>query len=120
MSFWRNKVIEPALDAGTDSAIREQEEFLRQDPSNPHPHLALGALEYLRGNAEIAIEHFRKALELDPGCASAHVGLGRIYAVRGQTDLAWQHARAAAIAGNHSLLEQLERYPSASRPPERP
>lgn len=116
MSFWRDKVIQPALDTETDSAIREQEELLSKDPLNPRPYVALGALEHLRGNTDRAIERFCKALELDPGCAAAHVSLGRIFAVRGQNDLAWKHARAAASAGDRSLLDQLERYLNATPP----
>ncbi|MGH9440545.1 MAG: tetratricopeptide repeat protein, partial [Terriglobia bacterium] len=83
MPFWRQQVIQPALDAGVEAEIREQQELIRSDPANPLPHFALGTLAHLRGQTEAAIYHFKKAIELDASYAAPHSSLGRIYAVLG-------------------------------------
>lgn|SRR5487761_498008 len=115
MPFWRHHVIQPALDAGVEAEIREQEELIRSEPANPAPHFALGTLAHLRGQTEAAIRHFEEALELEPSYAAPHVSLGRIYAVRGDYEQALKHARDAAQRGDTSLLDQLDRYPKVSK-----
>lgn len=115
MPFWRDNVIQPALDSGVEAEIREQEKLIRSEPANPTPHFALGALAHLRGQTEAAIRHFEKALELDPSYAAPYVSLGRIYAIRGDYGRAWRYAQDAAQRGDSSLLEQLARY---SKPPD--
>ncbi len=112
MSFWRDKVIQPALDRDVDAAIREQRAILERDPNNTPAHFALGTLYHFSGNIETAIECFLRAIELKPDYAAPHVSLGRIYAVQGRFDLAWKHAQEAARLGDQSLVEQLERYPN--------
>ena len=114
MSFWRQHVIQPALDDGVETEIRTQEELIRSGPASPKPHFALGTLAHMQGQTEAAIRHLEKALELDPSYAAAHVSLGRIHAVRGDYDRAWKHAQQAAKQGDSSLVEQLARY---SKPP---
>ncbi len=112
MSFWRQQVIQPALDRDLEAAIAEQQAILERDPRNPRAHFALGSLFHLRGETETAIALYLKAIECDFEYAAPHVGLGRIYAVRGLYDLAWKHAREAESLGDRSLVEQLERYPN--------
>lgn len=119
MSFWRKHVIEPALGAEEQAAIREQQQLFEQNPSNPKPLYALGSLAHLRGEVDEAVRYFQAAIDLDPSYAAPHVSLGRICAVRGGTELAWRHAREAERLGDRSLVEQLERYPNAAKPPER-
>ena len=116
MSFWRDQVIQPALNADLESAIEEQQELLRRDSSNPRPYFALGTLAHLRGDTEAAIQFFLKAIELDPSYAAPHASLGRIHAVEGNDDLAWQYAREAERLGDASLFQQLERYPAVTQP----
>jgi tetratricopeptide (TPR) repeat protein len=116
MSFWRNAVIQPALDADFNTTVEEQRELLRKDPSNPHAYFALGTLVHFRGDTEAAIPFFLKAIELDAAYAAPHASLGRIYAVKGSYDLAWLHAREAERLGDPSLVQQLERYPAVRRP----
>lgn len=118
MPFWRKTVIQPALEAAENAASTEQQELLKQDPSNPKAHFALGSLAQLRGRPEEAIEHFSRAIEADPSYAAPHVSVGRIFAIQGNMSLAWKHAREAERLGDRSLVEQLERYPAAA-PPER-
>lgn len=117
MGFWRKKVIQPALDSETESALQEQQELLRKDPSNPRAYFALGTLAHLRGETTAAIEYFKKAIELDPTYAAPHASMGRIYAVQGDYELAWEQARAAERAGDSSLTQQLERYSKATQTP---
>lgn len=110
MSFWRDEVIQPALDRDVQEAIAEQQALVDGDPANPRAHFALGTLYHFHGQPDVAIALFQKAIELDPNYAAPHVSLGRIYAVRGLGDLARKHAREAARLGDRSLLEQIDRY----------
>lgn len=116
MSFWRKHVIDPALGSEEQAAIREQQELLEKDPANPKPYFALGTMAHLRGQVDDAIRYFLTAIELDPTYAAPCVSLGRIYAIRGESGLAWKYARDAERLGDSSLVEQLERYPNATRP----
>jgi len=114
MSFWRNQVIQPALDSDIDASVREQEAILARDPRNAPAHFALGTLAYFRGQVDAAVTHFLRAIEFDPAYAAPHVSLGRIYIVSGNYNEAWQHAREAERLGDRSLVEQIERYPRAT------
>lgn len=116
MGFWRDDVIQPALNAELETSVREQQELLKNDPLNPRTHFALGTLAHLRGHSESAVQFFLKAIELDPAYAAPHASLGRIYAIQGENEQAWEHAREASRLGDSSLLRQLERYPNASQP----
>ena len=111
MSFWRSQVIQPALDADIEAAVREQQAILVRDPKNAPAHFALGTLAHFRGETALAITYFLRAIELDPSLAAAHVSLGRIYVVQGRDDDAWKQVREAELLGDSSLVEQLERYP---------
>ncbi len=116
MSFWRKKVIEPALHSEEEAAIREQQKLLESDPANPKACFALGTMAHLRGQVNEAERYYLTAIELDPTYAAPHVSLGRIFAVQGKNDLAWKQAREAERLGDRSLVEQLERYPDATKP----
>ena len=109
--FWRDEVIQPALNTDVDAAVAEQRAILAQDPSNAKAHFALGTLSHFQGEVEQAMQHFRKAIELNPADAAPHLSLGRILAVRGEYSDAWQHARAAEALGASELVEMLSRYP---------
>jgi len=110
--FWRDDVIQPALDRDVDSALAEQQAILARDPNNAAAHFALGTLFHFQGQTNQAIRHFQKAIAHHPQSPAAHLSLGRIYAVDGQYELAWKHARAAESLGNRDLVEMLERYPN--------
>jgi tetratricopeptide (TPR) repeat protein len=115
MSFWRDNVIQPALNHDVEMAIAEQQAILARDPTDAAAHFALGTIRHMQGQTELAIQHFQSATEHDAGSAAAHVSLGRIYAVQGQYELAWKHARAAESLGNRELVEMLERYPNLGK-----
>jgi Flp pilus assembly protein TadD len=112
MSFWRDNVIQPALNHDVELAVAEQQPILERDPTNSAAHFALGTIRHFQGQTELAIQHFQSAIEHAPDNAAAHLSLGRIYAVAGQYDLAWKHAHAAEALGNRELVEMLERYPN--------
>jgi protein O-GlcNAc transferase len=113
MPFWRREVIQPALDTDVDTACKEQEAILAEDPNNAKAHFALGTLSHLQGRTDAAIQYFLRAIELDPAYAVPHISLGRIAIVRGSYAEAWKHAHEAERLGDRSLVEQLERYPQA-------
>jgi tetratricopeptide (TPR) repeat protein len=110
--FWRDNVIQPALDRDVNLAVAEQQAILDRDPTNAAAHFALGTIRHFQGQTVLAIQHFQMAIAHDPLSPAAHLSLGRIYAVEGQYDLAWKHARAAEALGNRELVEMLERYPN--------
>jgi tetratricopeptide (TPR) repeat protein len=109
--FWRDQVIQPALNNDVESAVAEQQAILAKDPNNGKAYFALGTLSYFQGSTEQAIEQFKKSIESDPRNPAPHLSLGRIYAVRGDYEFAWKHARAAEALGSRDLVELLERYP---------
>ena len=114
--FWRNDLIQPALDHDVKAAIADQHAILADDPTDASAHFALGTLTHFTGDTEKAIQHFEQAIQLDPTYGEAHASLGRIYAVRGDYELAWKHARAAEQGGDRSVVELLERYPCTPGP----
>jgi tetratricopeptide (TPR) repeat protein len=118
MSFWRNTVVQPALNADVDALVAEQQELLRREPANPRPYFALGTLAHFRGDTEAAISLFQKAIELDPAYVAPLISLGRIYAIQERYAIAWRYACKAENLGDPSLLQQLDRYPAASKPSE--
>jgi tetratricopeptide (TPR) repeat protein len=110
-NFWRDEVIQPALNNDVDDAVAEQRAILAKDPNNAKAYFALGTLSHFRGEIEQAIEYYRKSIELNPADTAAHLSLGRIHAVRREYAEAWKHARAAEALGANDLVEMLERYP---------
>lgn len=112
--FWRDKIIQPALDRDVESAIQEQRAILEREPCNARAYFSLGTLHHFHGNVEAAMGFYFKAIELDATYAAPHISMGRLYAVQGLYDSAWKHAREAERLGDRSLVEQLERYPAAS------
>jgi tetratricopeptide (TPR) repeat protein len=110
--FWREEVIQFALNGDVEAASAEQRTILDRDPNNASAYFALGTLSHLKGEIEQAIEYFERAIELNPTYSAPHVSMGRIYALRGEYELAWNHARAAEQNGDPELVEMLERYPN--------
>ena len=110
--FWRDNVIQPALNNDVEEAVAEQKSILTKDPQNAKAYFALGTLSHFQGEIEQAMQYFQKSIELDPADAAPHLSLGRLYAVRGEYKLAWKHARAAESLGACDLVEMLERYPN--------
>jgi tetratricopeptide (TPR) repeat protein len=110
--FWRDNLIQPALNIDVDEAVAEQRAILANDSGNAKAYFALGTLLHFQGDTDSAIQHFQRSIELDSGQAGPHLSLGRILALRGQYADAWKHARAAEALGNRDLVEMLERYPN--------
>jgi len=110
--FWREEVIQPALNRDVDAAVAEQQSILAKDPNNAHAYFLLGTLSHFQGATAQAIEYFQKSIELDSSNAAPHLSLGRIYALCGEYEQAWKHARAAEALGAHDLVEMMERYPN--------
>jgi tetratricopeptide (TPR) repeat protein len=116
MSFWRQEVVQPALDRDVEQAIAEQQAILQQNARSAGAHFALGILTYYKGDRGTAAKYFRQAIELDPNYAAPRVSLGRMLALDGDHAAAWEHARAAERLGDRSLLDLLERYLSTRHP----
>jgi Flp pilus assembly protein TadD len=110
--FWRDNVIQPALNNDVEEAVAEQKSILAKDPQNAKAYFALGTLSHFQGEIEQAMQYFQKSIELNPADAAPHLSLGCLYAVRGEYKLAWKHARAAEALGACDLVDMLERYPN--------
>jgi len=113
--FWRDNVIQPALNHDVEAAVAEQQAVLAKDPNNANAYFALGTLLHFQGAIDQAMQYFQKSIELDPTYAAPHVSLGRLYATHGRYELAWKHARAAEALGARDLVEMLERYPNVAK-----
>lgn len=110
MSFWRDEVIEYALDQETLRHIREQMEWIAREPRNPKPYYHLAMLYRMQWKQDEALGLLLEAVALDEGFAEAHVALSEMYAVRGDYRAAWRHARSAAAAGDTRAAELLTRH----------
>jgi len=110
MSFWRDEVIQPALDEMTLQRIAEQRAWIEKEPTNPRPWYQLALLYRIRGRQEEAVGLLLEAVRLDPGFAAAHVCLAEIYAVRSDYPAAWRHARLAESAGNPDAVQMMARH----------
>jgi uncharacterized protein (TIGR03067 family) len=89
----------------------EEDEKLKRDPNSPvakaeaarkkafeslaKANVELGVALMKRGDADEAIQHFRKALEIRPDSAEAHNGMGSALLKNGRIDEAIQHFRMA-------------------------
>ena len=111
-NFWRDEVIQPALNNDVEEVVAEQKSILEKDPNNAKAYFALGTLSHFQGEIEQAMQYFQKSIELNPADAAPHLSLGRLYAVRREYALAWKHARAAEALGASDLVQMLERYPN--------
>jgi tetratricopeptide (TPR) repeat protein len=110
VSFWRKRVIQPALDFETQRHIEEQRGWIAREPGNPRPYYHLAQFYRMDGREEEALGLLLEAVRLDNVFADAHAALAEIYAVRGDYDAARRHARAAEEAGNPRAAEMLRRY----------
>ena len=110
MSFWRKKVIQPALDHETRKHMDEQRAWIAREPANPHPYYHLAQLYRIDNRADEALALLLEAVRLDDGFADAHVALAEMYVVREDYRAAWRHARAAERYGNARAVELLQRY----------
>ena len=59
--FWREEVIQPALNSDVEDAVAEQQSILAKDPNNAKAYFALGTLSHFQGEIEQAIAIFRRS-----------------------------------------------------------
>lgn len=110
MGFWRDELIEPALDADTRRQIAEQMDWIARDAANPRPYFQLALLYRMQGKADEALGLLLEAVRLNDGFAEAQAALAEIYAVRQDYASAWRHARLAERHGRRSAVELLVRH----------
>jgi len=110
MGFWREEVIEFALDHETARHIEEQRAWIGREPQNPQPFANLAQLYRTQGRQDGALGLLLEAVRLDSSFAQAHAALAEIYAVRGDTPAAWRHARLAEANGESRAVDLLLRY----------
>jgi len=110
MGFWRDEVIDPALDQQTDLAIEEQKAWIARDAGDPRPYYQLAQLYRMRQQSDSARALLLEAVRLNPAFGAAHLALTEMYAVRGDAAQAWHHARLASAAGSPEAVALLERH----------
>jgi cytochrome c-type biogenesis protein CcmH/NrfG len=110
MSFWRKKVIQPALDHETRKHMDEQRAWIAREPTNPRPYYHLAQFYRIDNRADEALALLLEAVRLDDAFADAHVALAEMYVVREDYRAAWRHARAGERNGNAQAVELLRRY----------
>jgi tetratricopeptide (TPR) repeat protein len=115
--FFR-QVADEMLDAETARHIEEQEAALRQHPDWADGHYHLAQLYRVQQRPDLAKRELLTAIEKDPALADAHVALGEIYITEDDLERAREHAEFAAAFGNRRLLDQMQRWGVAGRPPE--
>lgn len=110
MGFWRNEVIDFALDQETRRHMDEQRQWISRDPSNPAPYFHLAQLYRMQWKQDEALALLLEAVRLDETFADARVALAEICAVRGDYAEAWRHAREAQSHGDSRGVNLLERH----------
>ncbi len=107
MSFWRDDVIQHALDQETRKHIDEQLAWIAREPANPHPYLHLAELYRMEGRQDEALGLMLHAVQLDASFIAAHAALSEVYAVRGDYAASW---RLAEGGGELHPTELLRKY----------
>ena len=99
------------------------ESALRATPDSAFLHRELGLLERADGNAQIALDHFRRAASLDPGDGASLIQIGEL--LEQQQDLVGAESayrKAAEIESNPALTVKIaalgERIRDATLPAE--
>lgn len=110
MCFWKNEVIEFALDHETRKHVDEQRAWIAQEPANPRPYANLAQLYRMENRQDEALGLLLEAIRRDAEFAPAHASLAEMYAVRGDYPAAWRHARSAERNGNARPVEMLQRH----------
>ncbi|MEI9899590.1 MAG: tetratricopeptide repeat protein [Hyphomicrobium sp.] len=110
MSFWRNEVIDPILDAQTKREIDEQMVWIAREPENPDPYVHLASLYRTQNRSDEALGLLLEAIRLNPTHAEANIALCEMYSVSGDYPAAWRHARRAQAAGDATGVELLTRH----------
>jgi Tfp pilus assembly protein PilF len=110
MSFWRDEMIDFALDHETRKHMEEQIAWIEREPSNAQPYYALAQFFRMNDDEDRALGLLLQAVHLNPDHAEAHASLCEVYAIRGDNAAAWRHARTAERLGESRGVELLTRY----------
>jgi cytochrome c-type biogenesis protein CcmH/NrfG len=110
MSFWRDEMIEFALDHETRKHMEELVARIESEPGNAQSYYALSQFYRMNGKQDYALGLLLEAIRLNPEMAEAHASLCDVYAVRGDNAAAWRHARTAERLGQPRGVELLTRY----------
>jgi len=110
MSFWRDDLIDFALDHETRLQIEEQRAWIAREPVNPQPYFHLAQFYRMSGKRDQALGLLLEAVRLDEAFADAHLSLAEMYAVAEDYAAAWRHARAAERNGKPQAVEMLLRH----------
>lgn len=96
-NYWpaRLRLAQALMSAGDLDASQAEFEALRRDfPELPLAHYGLGRLFSRRGNAAVAVEHYRRTVDLEPQFGPAHYALALAYRNAGVSDRANAHLEA--------------------------
>lgn len=110
MSFWRDEIVDFALDHETRKHMDEQLAWIQRDPSNARPYYHLAQFYRMNGKPQEALGLLLESVRLDPNFADPHAALAEHYAVAGDIRAAWRHARAAERNGETRAIEMLRRH----------
>ena len=109
-NFWRQDVIDFALDHETRRQMEEQIAWIGREPSNARPYYNLAQFYRIQWKQDEALGLLLEAVRLDERLAEAHVALAEIYTVRRDYRAAWSHARLAENAGKADAVAMLQRH----------
>jgi cytochrome c-type biogenesis protein CcmH/NrfG len=110
VSFWREEIVEFALDHETRKHMEEQVAWIEREPGNAQPYYALAQFYRMNGKQDHALGLLLEAVRLNPQHGEAHASLCEVYAIRGDHRAAWRHARAAQTLGQTRGVELLTRH----------
>jgi thioredoxin-like negative regulator of GroEL len=110
MSFWRDELIEFALDHETRLHMEEQMAWIAREPTNAKPYFHLAQFYRISNKPDEALGLLLESVRLDANFGEAHAALSEMYAVRGDSKAAWRHARAAEANGVSRAVEMLRRH----------
>jgi tetratricopeptide (TPR) repeat protein len=110
MRFWRDEIIQPALDEETRRQMQEQLAWIGREPANPQPYHHLAEFYRMEGRRQEALGLLLHAIHLDPQFIAAHAALAELYAVLGDYPASWRHARIAEKGGDQRVVTLLEKY----------
>ena len=110
VSFWRDELIEFALDHETKVHMDEQIAWIAREPHNAKPYFHLAQFYRISNQPDRALGLLLESVRLDANFAEAHAALAEMYAVRADSQAAWRHARAAEANGVGRAVEMLTRH----------
>jgi tetratricopeptide (TPR) repeat protein len=92
-----------------DEAAQAYLAAIASSPDSPFLYRELAGVEKQKGDADAALEHFRKAVDLDPGDAKSLAQLGELFEARADFDAAAKaYADSLAIEPGAAIEARLE------------